>query len=297
MKILIIIYAISWLIMLGVYVSSLFSKNRLAKKDPWYLYALIVILAPLLVLAIPYILISSYIKERKERKEDKECKANEDKEKQYIQEARTIYLNAIEQPHDDHSFTFAMIAQTIVSKIEKKDYDLMMKYLDKVILPKGVSFFVEECDQTRRDDYSKLIIETAGGTRDLDIWNYLKVENSTHGAWQAYFLYKVWHILPLWGHGNYACRTYLYSESDCDNIYPFRTEHSFSIRQTAKSLFIKPDVVKGVNGKYYVSCCYWSDFSGLKQEIVEVNISPDNKTSFKDIAEKTLHKYDCEIFF
>ena len=58
-----------------------------------------------------------------------------------------------------------------------------------------------------------------------------------------------------------------------------------------------PDVVKGKNAKYYISCCYWSDFEGLMQEVTEVCISNENLVVFKDISKITLYKYECGIMF
>ena len=73
MKIVLIVYVISWLILLAIYIASRFKKNAdSSEKQPWYLYAIIIVLAPLAVLLVPYILISSFIKKKKETKLAKE---------------------------------------------------------------------------------------------------------------------------------------------------------------------------------------------------------------------------------
>ena len=57
MKIVLIVYGISWLILMAVYIASLFNKrkNVFSEKEPWYLYAIIIAVAPLVVLLIPYL--------------------------------------------------------------------------------------------------------------------------------------------------------------------------------------------------------------------------------------------------
>ena len=291
MKIVIIIYIVSWSILLAVYIASLIGKkkDRISEKDPWYLYAIIIAFAPLVVLLIPYLLISSYIKEKKHEKAVKEQEKREAEE-------NTAKMEQQEEFTYDHS----MIARTLVKKIKNKDYDSFLQYLVHLSLPDGASLHVEECKQEDNGDESKLYVKTAEGDYHLNIWDYIKAENSIDGAWEAYFLYKVWHILPLWWHANYYRRIYMYSEEDADSIELL----SFSQRETVqpmiqkevKSLISKPEVVEA-NGKYYVSCCFWTNFGGLIKETVEVFISPEGKVAFKDTEYQTLYPYECGIMY
>ena len=143
-------------------------------------------------------------------------------------------------------------------------------------------------------------METAEGEYNQNIWDYIKAENSIDGAWEAYFLYKVWHILPLWWHANYSRRIYMFSEEDADSIqllsFSERERRQPMIQKKVKSLISKPEVVE-VDGKYHVSCCYWTNFGGLIKETVEVFISPEGKVELKDIESQTLYEYTCGIMF
>lgn len=188
-------------------------------------------------------------------------------------------------------------AQTITKLIKEKDYDSIMNHLDKLSLPKGDSLFIEECTQNGMGDHSRIFVKTPEGTRNEDIWNYIKVKDSVEGAWQAFLLHKMWHTLPLFWHANYASRTYLYSKVDDPYIIPIYDKNPNLIKDVINPLIVDPNVVKSSTGKYYVSCCFWTDFGGLIQEIVEVSISSDNNASFKDIEGKILYKYDCGILF
>ena len=68
------------------------------------------------------------------------------------------------------------------------------------------------------------------------------------------------------------------------------------IQKKVKSLISKPEVVE-VEGKYHVSCCYWTNFGGLIKETVEVFISPEGKVELKDIESQTLYEYTSGIMF
>lgn len=304
MKIVIIIYIVSWFILLAVYIASLFGKkkNHFSQKEPWYLYAIIIAFAPLIVLLIPYLLISSYITEKKHEKVVLEQEQREAEEYAYKQHALQEYKAAINEQKEEITYNRerSMIARTLVEKIIKEDYDSFLQYLVHLSLPDGASLHVEECNKEGNGDISKLYVETAEGDYNLNIWDYIKAENSIDGAWEAYFLYKVWHILPLWWHANYSRRNYMYSEEDTASIQLIplsqREQEQPIIQKKVKSLISKPEVVEA-NGKYYVSCCYWTNFGGLIKETVEVFISPEGKVSLKDIEKQTLYYYTCGIMY
>ena len=299
MKIVLIVYVISWLILLAIYIASRFKKNvDSSEKQPWYLYAIIIVLAPLAVLLVPYILISSFIKKKKETKLAKEREEKEKQESAYKQRAIQDLNTALNKPQEDHSFMHAMNAQTLVDKIKEKDYDSFMQYLDHLSLPKGASLLVEECRNEGSGDISKLFVETPEGTYDLKIWDYIKAERSIDGAWDAYFLSKVWHILPLWWHANYDRRIYMYSDGDANSIHLSHENDAERnlIKKSIKPLISDPTVVKS-DDRFYVQCCYWTDFGGLIRETVEVSISTEGKVSFKDIQQETLYRYECGIMY
>ncbi len=331
MKITIIVYVVSWFIFLAVrIINSPFRKNRdFSEKQPWYKYAIFIAIAPLAILIIACSLIYEFITEKKEKKaakyaiviatapwsvpiiafwlvsslkekiETKKRLKREAKEKAYKQRAMQELYAAMSKPHEDHSFVHAMTAQTLVGKINEKDYDSFMQYLDHLSLPEGASLHVEECSHEGHGDESKLFVETSEGEIDFNIWDYIKADNSIDGAWEAFFLSKAKHILPLWWHANYNSRTYMYSKEDTDSIQLFSKskEQLPIIQRNVKRLISAPEVVDAANGKYYVRCCYWTNFGGLIKETVQVLISAEGKVSFNDIEGTTLYHYKCGVFF
>ena len=80
MKITLIIYGISWLILLCIFLYSKVKQKDtdLFNRNEWYLYLIIIAFAPLCILLIPYLLIEDCVKDRKARKQNVE---NEKKKK------------------------------------------------------------------------------------------------------------------------------------------------------------------------------------------------------------------------
>ena len=68
----------------------------------------------------------------------------------------------------------------------------------------------------------------------------------------------------------------------------------FELRQ--RNPDITPKVIKDGN-KYYVTCCYWNDWGGLKRELVEITCHDGKIAEFNDVTNETLFEYDCGIRF
>ena len=76
MEIALVIYGVSWIILLLVFLYAKFKSDNSIEKEPWYLYALIIALAPLVVfLLIPYLLVDGGIKDRNQMNKNKEWEA------------------------------------------------------------------------------------------------------------------------------------------------------------------------------------------------------------------------------
>ena len=222
-----------------------------------------------------------------------------DVEEDDIESAMEELKAIISKPQENHSFVNVMTAQTLVEKIKKKDYDSFMRYLTHLSLPSGVSLHVRECTDNGLGDESKLYVKTPRSKFKLEIWDYIRAEISIDGAWDAYFLYIVWHFLPLWWHANYNKRTYLFSKEDADEIQLFygREEELPKIKKAIKPLICDPEVIEANKGYFFVCCCYWTNFGGLIRETVRVHISKEGKVSFTVDAKLTLYQYECGIRF
>jgi hypothetical protein len=304
MKIVLIVYAVSWLILLAIFFYQREESNFSWKESDGiekFAVLLIVLFAPVVVLFVPYLLWSR----AKQKKKDKKLKEEREHQKQVEEQYRRNALLAIKQAKaaksienssnfgvDDYFLSSSSLYKTIQ---KEENYGIIMQLLSKLTLPHGTTLHVEKCKQEGTGSRSKVVIETSDGAYDLNIWNYINVEDSKEGAWHAYLLYNLWHVLPLFWHANYDRRNYLFHQSDAKLIECYNREDAERLCSSIGSFVISPEVVQ-TKGKYYVSSCYFTNFGGLIQEIIEISLS-NGKATFHEIERRTLFEYQCGILF
>lgn len=189
---------------------------------------------------------------------------------------------------------FIQKAQSLFELVKKKDYGDILKLLDKASLPSTMKLDVQECNQQGTGSVSRLFVNTPNNERIFDIFDHLRFEDSIMGAWQAFLLNRLDHYLPLWWHANYNKRDYIYTKEDFDHITHF-IDRGFD-KSVLEEYNIAPEI-KGGNGKYYISCCYWTDFGGLRREFVEISLIDNKLKGAFVFDEKVIHKYECGIMF
>ena len=259
MKIVAIVYAISLLILLIMYLfNHKKSKGFIFKaKESWYITIIaalfVFIAAPAIVLLYPFF----YIKSSKQKKEIEKRNLEWDKKQEEEQRQKELalarYDEVLNNRKNECDSDFIDLAQQLRSSIKNKDYHSIALILDRLILPSGTSLRVEECKREGIGDESRLYVKPSFGERDFKVFDTLCFERSCMGTWQAFLLHQIRYYLPLWWHANYIRRDYIYSSSDLDII-----RDSLSL-DGIRDLDLAPTIYRSGN-HYYVSCAYWSEF-------------------------------------
>ncbi len=299
MEIALVIYGVSWFILLSVVLYAKIKNGNTSEKEPWYLYALIIALAPLVVtLLIPYLLVDEWINDRKQKKQNKERETKKKIEKARQEQASLGYMFASQNRNAiKATFDQIVIGRSLVALAQMEQYDRFLKCLDKFSLPKGYTLHVDKAKHEGLGDKSTLYVKTSDGIDNYNYFEHIEVEDSLDGAWQAYLLYSLWHILPTFWHGGYDSRTYIFSKEDLKDLRTIEESDQGIVNQlTAYDLL--PEVVKSdINNKYYVTCCFWSDWGGLIRELVEITIEDNKVVGIFEVQKKTEFAYDCGILF
>lgn len=222
------------------------------------------------------------------------------KEQERKDAVKKEYLRAVAAGENEADGSSVQTARALREAVYGKEYDSVLTILDKAVLPDGHSFGIRICEMEGHSlgDWSRPFIQGPDGRRNESIFEFLRFEQSCAGAWQAYLLFQMWHYLPLWWHANYDKRHYLYSTEDqpvFDHPLPY----------FAKKVWISPDFsrfdlapeVRMLEGKYYVSSCFWSDFGGLIREYVVFTLDKGRMEGFYVFDKETLVEYDCGIVF
>ena len=201
--------------------------------------------------------------------------------------------NTPTEPYEDEIDLAIQIAQLV----EGENYNDVIVLLDKIVVKDNYSMkIVPYYDKDTFDmfaDTSPIVIYNEQGewlstNFEDDFWNYLQVENSQMGAWQAYLLSQMWHYLPLQWHANYSYRDYIYSQSS--KGYDILREHFIASRHK-----VVPQITQE-GDKFLISACYWSEFEGLVREHYAVTFEND-RVYVEELDANILYEYDCGIQF
>ncbi len=208
------------------------------------------------------------------------------------------YTNSIKASRTEIA-TFIEIGNRMISHIhgEGEDTEAMdlLPILEAFSLNDNNILVVTPLEKTGFGNDCDLCIESPWCDVYYDIWNYINVEDSFKGAWCVFLLCKAKHVLPLFGHANYNRRHYIFDSESCSTMRLLNKKDSAAIQQICEAKFTSPEVVKA-DGRYYVSCCYWSDFQGLVKETIEISIIK-GRAQFKDLKSEIIITYDCGIRF
>lgn len=215
-----------------------------------------------------------YLREKEIRQKERMRRENEELERAYAIHAAK-----------DISNEYAIVANDFLSVLSNPNSYL--EVLTEVKNPDNVKLRLSELDRTQLGDVTCLFVNDHHRNKS-DIFDYLKVEDSEMGAWQAFLLHNISSILPTWWHANTMSIQYVfaYKEINSPKILDALTGYHESLA---------PTVVKEQN-YYIVSFCYWNNWIGLVRKSVKVSLN-DGIPIFEFLKNDVLFEYNCGIQF
>ena len=295
-----IIYAISWLFFLLSLViwRIAFGEEALkVSKDEWWVILIVLAIAPIWPFIFIYLLVDS----RKERKERKQKEEQLEREEQKLQMHKNEHAASI--ANDDEGIVSECIAlgKNIVELVNSKQYDKLISVLGDIRISDGCSLKFKICEEPYGDvmgDSSFLYVLNKDGEKDKDIFQYIEVSNTYRAAWQVFILYKLWHLLPMFWHGNYERRTMVFTSSDLSEEITLLNKASDmrNVTLDVSKYNLRPQLSQKGN-EYFVSCCYWNNWEGLVREVVGIVVENNKVTEIVEVDKCVEHPYDCGIRF
>lgn len=191
--------------------------------------------------------------------------------------------------------------------------------LDKLQLEEGLRIVAIRQGEWLGDTYNLLVIPNEMADSDpllymndgSDIWSHITIEESEMGAWQACILDFAVAWMPLYWHGGYLAKKYMFSGNTLRSLDKGRfSPISFDYKTFKDDSRLVPSVT--MKGKHVViTHCYWSDWEGLvlwtdyatfdgngKLIYKHLDEELDDSKPFADKAHKVvLFEYDCGICF
>ena len=150
-------------------------------------------------------------------------------------------------------------------------------------------FFLYDCSGAEHKIHKSRI-----NLEDVDT-SLIEVAPTAMGAWQLYLLITSPTIMPVFWHGGYNVRKYIFSVDDLKSIEPIQNL-DFTILNQDGLLLPVVNVAKD-RKTADVYCTYWNDWHGLIREHVRIMFNPDGSASMGKPDQYTFYKYDCGICF
>ena len=139
-------------------------------------------------------------------------------------------------------------------------------------------------------------------TRGDRLYELLTAEPSVQAAWQIYLLFTSPTVMPVFWHGGYIVRDYIFDESAVNEIeVGFEGERPLEcldLRGLSVANLLLPKVVLSSDGQCAdVYCTYWNDWAGLVRDHLQILFQEDGKVEINQSESLVLFEYDCGILF
>lgn len=190
----------------------------------------------------------------------------------------------------------------LIKVADSKQADVLIKSLDKISFGKNqVKVHIADFECMGMGDESYFFIGDEDNY-EKKIHKYILAQPSVEAAWQIYLLFTASTVMPVFWHGGYIVRKFIFDESDLNEIEagfegtkPLLC-HDMKGLSTADVLL--PKVTLSSNGRVAdVYCTYWNDWSGLVRDHVQIAFLRNGKIIFTQTEPLTLFEYNCGILF
>ena len=323
MELVVIIYGIAWLLSLLTLLYIHFTeKDKLFRRDNWKLSLFVITFAPIIFLVMLLcILISCIWDKKKDGDVKKEKEIEEIKKKQAVENFKKCHGFLVDSAVIEqigrkllniNLDTFRMpeeLQMKVIGKRIPTVEEKILYVLDKIQLLEDYGLQLEY-EERGIGGRTYIYVKEPNGNLSKNFLDFMIVDDSPLGALQVYFLSKLWHYLPMYWHGYYDRRFSVFSKDDLLKIKvrsrktrgerPLKPsdiyEEENDLPEEALACDVTPKVTR-YEDKYYVSCCYWSEFGGLIRELVEIKIENNKVTEFLDANRKVLYRYHCGIMY
>lgn len=126
--------------------------------------------------------------------------------------------------------------------------------------------------------------------------DHLLVQKNEMGAWQAYLYSIAVTMLPVFWHGGYYVRKYVFTHSELKDIgiifmNCIEDPVLYGIKdKISPEVFLQGD-------KAVIKVCYWNDWVGLVRDTVEIVFMGNQIMSFEPINTEVIYEFNCGICY
>lgn len=198
------------------------------------------------------------------------------------------------------------LREEIVPAVEMEDKSDIFKTLNELSIGKGLQLRLKVASSQTGStgDESKFYIYGSNVEKDFEVIKHLIAEPTEMAAWQVYLLQTSTTVMPVFWHGGYIVRKFIFKPSDLNRISEVKycdfsgllsaglLLPSVSVHETPEDLG-----AKGYDHIADIYCCYWNDWKGLVREHIQIVFSKGHIISYEVKDSLVLYEYDCKIMF
>lgn len=130
---------------------------------------------------------------------------------------------------------------------------------------------------------------------DCKIYKHLKAEPSIEAAWQIYLLLYARTVMPVFWHGAYFVRHYIFDEAMLNDYVPLEC---YDISGLSRENLLLPEVTLSPDGRTAdVYCTYWNDWKGLVRDHIQITFRNNGRIDLVELEPLCLFEYNCGICF
>lgn len=193
-----------------------------------------------------------------------------------------------------------VLSSSVIKTVNVKDKGEVFFRLNSLKLEEGYKLGLRLANSNTDDigDESNFYVYGNGITEDKDILKYLRATPTAMAAWQVYLLMTSNTVMPVFWHGGYIVRTFIFKEDDLNSIKQLKI---MDLSDLYKGNRLLPAVSIKSEGKNRtiadIYCCFWNDWKGLVREHSRVVFEDSEVKSYEVVDEFVYYKYDCGILF
>lgn len=178
--------------------------------------------------------------------------------------------------------------------VECGSIEKVLSFLDKLTMDKDLNLHVASKKTHDIGDESYFYIGDEDNP-DYKITKHLQAEASREAAWQIYLLYYARTVMPVFWHGGYIVRNYIFDEASLNDYIPLEC---YDINGLSRANLLLPEVALSPDGHTAdVYCTYWNNWKGLMRDHLQISFLRNGKIKLTEIEPLCLFEYNCGICF
>lgn len=207
--------------------------------------------------------------------------------KQHVVPSRTNQLSIFGKEF------YKFLSNVVVKR--NKPYSIFEKLDELHLIGSTIKLHIATSRTNEFGDESYFVFNDTERAQPTDVFANIKAKASEKSAWQIYLLYRAYTVMPVFWHGGYVEREFIFDEADLNDIPPLRY---IDLQILSIDNMLLPRVeISSDKKEVGIYCTYWNEWQGLVREHIVLSLNEDGTMNLEKEEYNILYEYDCGICF